>query len=162
MSFWDDLSRKVSQGTKTISQKSGELFEIAKVRLDIASEKDKIGKLYEEIGKSVYQDYKRGNMKEKQVMDKCQLIDEINYRINRLSRKAMQIKGGTVCKKCGEVVDSSQRYCHMCGRELEKFTRVVEEREDFRVEVSNGLVCSKCGVLVQEGAEYCPACGNRV
>ena len=86
MGFWEELSGKISRGTKTLSQKSSELFDIAKVKLDIASEKDKIGKLYEEFGKSVYRDYKGGNLKEKQVMDKCQLIDEINYKIIRLNR----------------------------------------------------------------------------
>lgn len=162
MSFWDDISKKVAQGTKTLSQKSGELFEIAKVKLDVASEKDKIGRLYEEIGKTVYEDYKRGSLKEKSVMDKCQLIDEINFKINRLNRKMMQIKGGTLCKRCGEVVNSSQRYCHMCGRELEKLTRVVEEGEDFKVEVSNGSICGKCGALIQHGSEFCPSCGYKL
>jgi len=162
MNFWDELSRKLSQGTKTLSQKSGELFEIAKVKLDVASERDKIGRLYEEIGKTVYEEYKRGGLKEKSVMDKCQLIDEIHYKINRLNRKLMQIKGGTLCRKCGEVVNSSQRYCHMCGRELEKVTRIVEEGEGFRVEVSNGAVCGRCGALMQQGAEYCPSCGDKL
>ncbi len=162
MCFWEELSGKISRGTKTLSQKSSELFDIAKVKLDIASEKDKIGKLYEEIGKSVYRDYKGGNLKEKQVMDKCQLIDEINYKINRLNRKVMQIKGGTVCGNCGEAVDSLQQYCHICGRKLERFTRVIEEEDDFRVEVSNGSVCGECGALVQEGSEFCPSCGKRI
>jgi RNA polymerase subunit RPABC4/transcription elongation factor Spt4 len=162
MSFWDDLSRKVSQGTRTLSQKSVELFEIAKVKLDIASEKDKIGNLYEEIGRVIYQDYRKGNLKEKSVLDKCQLIDEIYYKINRLNRKVMQIKGGTLCKRCGEAVNASQRYCHMCGRELEQPTRVVGEGEDFRVEVLNGSVCGKCGALIQQGSEFCPSCGDKL
>lgn len=161
MNFWDDLGRKVSKGTKTFSQKSVEIFEIAKVKLDIASEKDKIGRLYEEIGKSVYRDYKQGSLKEKQTTDKCKAIDELNRKIDRLNRKVTQIKGSTLCKGCGEVVGFSQEYCHVCGRELERHTRIVEEGDDFRVEISNGLMCDKCGALVQEASEFCPACGKR-
>jgi RNA polymerase subunit RPABC4/transcription elongation factor Spt4 len=162
MSFWDDLSRKVSQGTRTLSQKSGELLEIAKVKLDIASEKGRISNLYEEIGRVVYEDYRKGNLKEKPVLDKCQLIDEIYYKINRLNRKVVQIKGGSLCEGCGEVVGASQRYCHMCGRELERANRVIRDGEDFRVEVMNGSVCGKCGALIQQGSEFCPSCGDKL
>ncbi len=161
MNFWDDLSRKVSQGTKVLTQKSGEMFEIAKVKLDVASEKDKIGKLYEEIGKIIYQDYKRGALKEGEVSDKCQLIDEMNYKIKRLNQKITLIKGGSLCRTCGQVVNSSQRYCHACGRELERLARVIEDRDDCRVEVANGSVCDKCGALIQEGSEFCPSCGKK-
>ena len=49
MGFWEELSGKISRGTKTLSQKSSELFDIAKVKLDIASEKDKIGKLMRKL-----------------------------------------------------------------------------------------------------------------
>jgi RNA polymerase subunit RPABC4/transcription elongation factor Spt4 len=161
MGFWDDISRKVSYGTKVVTQKSGELFEIAKVRMDVASEKDKIGRLYEEIGKVMYKDYKAGNLKQKEIIEKCQLIDELNYKIKRLNQKVVQIKGGSLCRKCGEVVDASQRYCHTCGRELERAARVVDEGANYRVEVANGSMCGKCGALVQEGSEFCPSCGNK-
>ncbi len=162
MSFWDDLNIKVAKGAKTLSQKSGELLAIARLKLDIASEQDKIGKIYEEIGRAVYEDYKLGNLKEKQVIEKCKLIDEISHRVEQLNRRAMQIRGGILCKECGEIVGASQVYCHICGRELGSFAKVVEEGEDFSIEVSNGLVCDKCGALVQEAAEFCPSCGKKI
>lgn len=162
MNFWDDISRKISQGTKAVTQKSGELFEIAKVKMDVASEKEKISDLYEEIGKFIYSDYKKGNVKQEEIIEKCHLIDELNYKVKMLNQKVVQIRGGSLCRKCGEVVEASQRYCHVCGRELEGTTRVIDEGPHYKVEVANGSVCQKCGALAQEGSEFCPACGNRV
>lgn len=148
MSLWDDLSVRLSRGAKTLSQKSGELFAVAKLKLDIAAEEDKIDRLYRDIGKFIYEDYKRGNLKERSVMDKCELINEITHRIEQLNRRAMQIKGGALCKSCGEAVGASQVYCHICGRKLGGPGKVVEEGKDFSIEVANGLVCDKCGALV--------------
>jgi hypothetical protein len=162
MSFWDDIGKKVAQGTKIISQKSGEVFEITKVKLDIAAEKDKMAKLFEEIGRTIYENYKSDNLKSTDVVDKCQLIEEIEYKIKKLNQKVAQIKGGSLCRVCGEVVSSSQRYCHHCGRELEKSSRVIEDRDGYKVEVSNGEVCNDCGTLNQKGAEYCSACGKKL
>lgn len=162
MNLWDDISKKVSRGTKVVTKKSGELLEVTKIKMDVASERDKIGELYEEIGKMMYRDYKSGGLKHREAAEKCQLIDEHNYRIKKLNRKIVQIKGGSLCKKCGEVVEADQRYCHSCGRELESTPRVIDEGEDYKVEVENGSVCEKCGALTQEGSEFCPDCGNKV
>ena len=60
------------------------------------------------------------------------------------------------------MVGASQRYCHMCGRELERANRVIRDGEDFRVEVMNGSVCGKCGALIQQGSEFCPSCGDKL
>ena len=96
MNFWDDISRKISQGTKAVTQKSGELFEIAKVKMDVASEKEKINDLYEEIGKFIYSDYKKGNVKQEEIIEKCHLIDELNYKVKMLNQKVVQIRGGSL------------------------------------------------------------------
>jgi RNA polymerase subunit RPABC4/transcription elongation factor Spt4 len=162
MSLWDDISRKVTKGTKVVSQKSGELIEVTKIRLDMASEKDKIRKLYEDIGKAVYSSRKDGVRRESEIEANCQLIDEIQYKIRRLNQKIVQIKGGSLCKRCGQVVGPDQRYCHSCGRELELTGRVVADNDDYRVELSNGEVCKQCGALNQDGSEYCASCGKRL
>lgn len=162
MGFIDNISKKVSKGTKAIGQKSGEIFEVTKIKLDIASEKDKLEKYYEDIGKIIYKSYKEGNMEIPEVSDKCQLIDEIQQKVKSLNKKIAQIKGEGICKECGEVVSSSQRYCHHCGRELEKVSPVVENEKEYRVEVSNGVLCKECGALNEKGAEYCSSCGKEM
>jgi RNA polymerase subunit RPABC4/transcription elongation factor Spt4 len=162
MSLWEDISKKVSKGTKVVSQKSGELLEVTKIRLDMASEKDKIRKLYEEIGKAVYNSHKDGVRREAEIEANCQLIDEIQYKIRRLNQKIVQIKGGSLCKRCGEVVGSNQRYCHGCGRELELTSMVVADNDDYKVEISNGEVCKQCGALNQSGSDYCASCGKKL
>jgi len=162
MGFIDDISKKISKGTRIIGQKSGEVFEVTKVKLDIASERDKLEKLYEDIGKMVYEIHKEGSMEIPDISDKCRLIDEVQYKIKSLNRKIVQIKGGSLCKKCGEVVSPTQRYCQHCGRELEQVSSVVENKEDYRVEVSNGVVCKECGAFNEKGSEYCSSCGDEM
>jgi len=162
MSIWDDIGKKVSQGTKILSQKSSEVFEVTKVKLDIAAEKDRINKLYEEIGKAVYENYKAGNPKSPDVTDKCQLIDEIEYKIKKLNQKTVHLKGGSICRDCGEIVNATQQYCHHCGRKLERTSRVVEDKDGYKVEVSNGEVCEDCGTLNQIGADFCSNCGKKL
>ncbi len=161
MGFIDDIGKRISRGTKVLGQKSGEFIEVTRIKLDIASEKDKLEKLYEEIGKIAYQFYKDGSGDMPQISDQCRLIDEIQQKIKILNKKIVQVKGGSLCKECGEVVSTTQRYCHHCGRELERTNAVVENEKEYRVEVSNGVVCKECGALNEEDAEYCASCGNK-
>lgn len=161
MGFIDEIARKISKGTEIIGRKSGEMLEITKIKLDMASEKDKLEELYEEIGKAVYDTYKKGELQFPEVADKCKLIDDIHYRIRRLKQKIAEIKGGSICRDCGEVVSPTQRYCHQCGRKLEPVSTVVEDREGYKLEITNGVVCQDCGTLNEAGSQYCSSCGKK-
>ena len=56
--FGKKVSKTVTKTYKVATEKSGKLIEEAKLRMQIASENDKISEKLEEIGAAVYEDFK--------------------------------------------------------------------------------------------------------
>lgn len=109
MAFIDDV-KKV---TKSIAQKTGDLMEISKLNLSISQEKDKIGRLYSEIGKAVYEKYKAGN--DLGFGEKCASIAEIERKIDELQQKLCELKNVKKCPSCGAELSMDSAYCPKCG-----------------------------------------------
>lgn len=109
MAFLDDLKK----ATKNIAQKTGEIVEISKLNLSISQEKDKISKIYADIGKAVYEQYKQGN--DIGFGDKCAVIAEHERTIEELQQKILEIKNVKKCPSCGTEVGLDIAYCPQCG-----------------------------------------------
>ncbi|AGC68483.1 hypothetical protein Cst_c14940 [Thermoclostridium stercorarium subsp. stercorarium DSM 8532] len=109
MALIDDLKK----ATKNIAQKTGELVEISKLNLSISQEKDKVEKLYAEIGKAVYEQYKAGN--DVGFSDKCAAIAEIENKIEELQQKIRELRNVKKCPSCGAEVEADTVYCPKCG-----------------------------------------------
>lgn len=109
MAFLDDLKR----ATKNIAQKTGDMVEISKLNMSISQEKDKIARIYSDIGKAVYEQYKSGN--DVGFADKCDIISEHERKIEELQQKILEIKNVKKCSSCGTEVSVDTAFCPQCG-----------------------------------------------
>lgn len=109
MAFLDDLKK----ATKNIAQKTGDMVEISKLNLSISQEKDKINKIYTEIGQAVYEQYKAGN--DVGFGDKCAVIVEHQKAIEELQQKILELKNAKKCYSCGAEVSVDVAFCPQCG-----------------------------------------------
>jgi hypothetical protein len=87
-----EIPKQVSKTYKIASEKSGQLIEEAKLRLQIASTNDKITEKLGEIGALVYEDYKAGNQTYADFEELCKDIEESEVAISNMKSKILTMK----------------------------------------------------------------------
>jgi DNA repair exonuclease SbcCD ATPase subunit len=112
MSMWDRLRK----GTQTVSEKSGELLEMAQTRAAITKlETEKIRK-FTELGELTYRVYNREDVADAEMERLC---DEIRELDRELEAHRERLEGDTlVCPGCSRPVKPEARYCSECGQSL--------------------------------------------
>jgi DNA-directed RNA polymerase subunit RPC12/RpoP len=111
-----DFVNELKKFGKNVAQKSSDIIEITKLNMSISQERDKINKLYREIGEAVYQQYKLGN--DLGFGDKCGQVFEVESKIEEYQNKIMQIKNLAKCPGCGSEVGTETIYCSYCGAKV--------------------------------------------
>lgn len=109
MAFLDNLKRTA----KNIAQRTGDMVEIQKLNMGISQEKDKIRKIYTEIGEEVYQQFKAGN--DLGYTEKCSEITEYEAKIEELQEKQMKLKNSKKCPSCSSEISADTAFCPKCG-----------------------------------------------
>ncbi len=112
MAFMDDLKKF----GKNVAQKSSDMVETTKLNMSISQEKEKINKLYYEIGAAVYEQYKLGN--DLGLGDKCMQIAEYEAKVEEFQAKILEIKNAAKCPGCGAEVSAETAFCANCGTKI--------------------------------------------
>ena len=116
MGFFDDVKKSVSSAAKTVAQKSSEVVETTKLNMTISQEKEKIEKIYSEVGKAVVEEYKMGN--DKGFAEKCEEVKAIEAQIAELQQKVLELKNASKCPGCGAEITTDVAFCPKCGTKL--------------------------------------------
>ena len=156
---------KVATDTyNTVADKSGKIIEEAKSKLSILDMEKEIGKIYEQIGISIYQRYEEGEELDKDLTKECKKIDKLNKEIADLNTKILFNKGLRVCEKCDETVPKDALFCPSCGEKqkavkIKKSTKKADKQE--KVEVTKEHVCPQCGKIEPSESRFCTKCGYK-
>jgi len=131
MSFFNDLGKKTTETTAKIATE-------AKLKIEIAENKEKIKDLYIELGRKVYENYVREeklNIHEF-ISDDCSKIDEISKKIENARKEILVLNNKKMCKKCYAEIETDYIFCPQCG---EKQTEVetVLQKADQKLEESD-------------------------
>ena len=113
----DKIKDTITTTAGVVAKKSSELYERAKISLTITGIKNDIDKLYNEIGKMVYEG-RNDEMPSELIEQKCNEIDEKFEAISALRSERAAYKNVKVCPACGAEVSPQSTYCANCG---EKF-----------------------------------------
>ena len=96
---------KVATDTyNTVADKSGKLIEEAKSRISISDMEKEIDKMYESMGLTIYENYKKGEDVGKTFTKECKKIDKLNKEIGELNKKILFNKGLRECENCDEKI----------------------------------------------------------
>ncbi len=109
MEFYD----KVKQTAEVAGEKIGQFTDITKVRLEIAEAKRGIKKLYEELGKSLY-----NGKSDAELTALCEQLDAKNQELLLLQNRLNSLLGKKECDNCGKNNEKGAKYCANCGYEL--------------------------------------------
>jgi len=161
MAFLENIGKKVSEAAQAAAKKSSELVEVTKLNSSIGSEEDKIRKLYEQIGKNVYQKFTAGEEIYLEANDACLEIQTREATIKGLKQKILEVKNIRICEQCGAELDRATAFCSKCGTKQEPL-KSPEQAEDNAEKQSSSGFCGSCGSAVDAGTAFCSNCGARI
>ena len=130
MGFFDKLSKKASETYQVTKEKATNLSEEIKLKGKVTELKEKIEKLYNEIGVIVYNEVKDGkDVSKEEVTAKCEEISEAKDDIEKIQDELLSLKNVRKCAKCGEQLDIEDSFCCKCGAEQPKQEKVEVKEE---------------------------------
>lgn len=117
MSTWDDFKNTLYSAGKDITQKTKDVSEIAKLKLDIKSKEDFVERQYVALGKAYYLAHKddEGTAEEAQFA----IITEALEDIEKMQQEVLNIQGAATCPKCGASMSENATFCSKCGARMD-------------------------------------------
>ena len=118
-SFFEDLGKKISETTETVTSKAEEMMEIQRLKgqirtLERGNDADLLA-----MGRFLYEKYQAGEVMEEEVQTLCEKIDQRTESMEKHQAKIETIKGTTSCTNCGKQVAKEMAYCPYCGAKKE-------------------------------------------
>ena len=130
MGFFDKLSKKASETYQVTKEKATNLSEEIKLKGKVTELKEKIEKIYKEIGVIVYNEVKDGkDVSKEEITAKCEEISKAKDDIEKIQDELLSLKKVRKCVKCGEQLDIEDSFCCKCGAEQPKQEKVEVKNE---------------------------------
>lgn len=158
MAFFDNMGKKLGEAAQAAAKKSGELVEVTKLNVNINSEEDKMQKLYNQIGKKVYDKYSSTGAADEDFIEDCEAIKVHEQTVKSLRDKILEVKSMKACVGCGAELERNQIFCSKCGTRNE----VPQAAEPAQQTAPASVTCPACGAVLQTGSVFCTNCGSKV
>ena len=138
MSFWDQLSEKVTNGANTVSESAKKMAEIVKLNRQIDKLKSEIETKYADIGKMVKREL-LDKLDSDEIKIMAQEIDSMQAEMAQMKKAVYDLKGVKTCPECGVKIASEDTFCPSCGLKQEEQVveipaedvEIVEDGEDI-------------------------------
>lgn len=144
MDFFNKLGKKATEAYKGAADKTGKIAKEAKIRMKIGELKAEINNIYEDIGKSIYENHVREEKQDiaNELEEKCTKIDCLSDEIETCLKQCLELKDKRKCSKCYAEIEKDAKFCPKCGTEQEnveetaKEVEIVEDRRDEKTETT--------------------------
>ena len=118
MGVFEDVIIKVRTATDFAGRKTGEIVEIAKLRLAVSELEGKISREFLELGKKVYNAAKERTDCTEYVNTKAEAVDKLYLELESLNDRIAELKSEKRCSKCGFANAQDANFCQKCGTGL--------------------------------------------
>lgn len=145
MGLFDDLTKTIVKGGNAVVDKVKEVSEIASDTAAMEKEKVALEKLYNNIGKKMFEEYKDDLLSK--FPEEVGKIEDSLKKIAIAKENINDKRGTRVCPACGKEIPKGSSFCTSCGR---------------RVTKSTSAFCPSCGKEVSKNSAFCPACGTAI
>lgn len=154
MGFFDGISKKGAEISSSLQESMNKSQKESKCKKTMTENKNRIEKIYSEIGVKVYEKREFNEELITFINEKVEELDKLNKENEELRREILILNNKKICPNCGKEVEISTTFCPNCGAEQEKI-----EVEAF---VPKGKrKCSGCGEIIDDKNEFCPKCGAK-
>ncbi len=131
MEFFDKLGKKASEAYKVTADKTGKLAKEAKLRMKMGELKSEINKIYEDIGKKIYENHVLEEKKDisNQIEEQCTKIDCLSDEIESILKQCLELKDKRQCPNCYAEIEKDVKFCPECGAKQDIIEEPVKEVE---------------------------------
>ena len=142
MAIFDDVVVNAKTAASAVSKKAGELYDLSKLRITLASLRSDLNKQYQTLGEAVYNE---AGEEEIEVI-KAEIAD-IKQNIVDVEKILTASRNTVRCPQCGQKLNKNAAFCFTCGAAIPK---------------QPNPTCVRCGAELVNDAAFCFKCGARV
>ena len=125
MAFFDELSDRIINTSKTAVSKAKEVADITKLKTEIISEENRIKSLYAEIGKMFCE--KEAGEIDPEYQPLLEKVAVSKAAIAEYKAEIQKIKGTCQCPECGAEAAADAQFCSACGAPMPPKDHTVEK-----------------------------------
>lgn len=151
MAFFDELTRGIKATSQTVAQKTKEISETVQIKSQMNAEKDTIARLYEAIGKQVFES--ADEAAEQKFVSEFASIRSAMSKLAELEASLADMDGCILCPDCGAKIDKRSRFCMKCGAPVE----VSEGAEAKEAKTAEIILASETEAVVETSTEEAEA-----
>ena len=118
MAIWDDIAKKAAALSDKAVKQARDLSEVAKLKLQIAEAEKAVEDSYTQLGR-LYAAAHRSDYEEG-FASVMAAVTNAEQTVKTLRQQLQDVKGVTVCEKCGAEVAKDAAFCSTCGAEIPK------------------------------------------
>ena len=127
------VSKKTGEVVEVVAKKAEQTVEITKIKSQNITKQRNNQRDFKDIGKIVYEKYKKGEVVDEAYIELCEAISEREESISKSKEEIAAWKGLEVCPKCNSHMDADAAYCPKCGEKVEE-AKKSENEERFEEE----------------------------
>lgn len=120
MSIWDDIAKGASDAASFAAKKTGELTNVAKMKLALHSEETKLNECYADIGRMYYTYQRDGKDLVAEIASRISDADASHEKIAAIKAELADLQDSVVCASCGSKINKGFEFCPICGTKQEK------------------------------------------
>ena len=139
MGFFDNLSKKATETYKNTTDKTNRMAREMKLKSYIGENKNRIERIYTEIGRKVHEKHIEGKANEIDEYIKPELdeIAEVTRKIDNMNSEIRKINNLKLCDSCFAEISLDSKFCPKCGAKQEE---IVEEKNTIEAVVTSDPV----------------------
>lgn len=118
MDSFDKTVQKAKEVFNTACQKTGEVVNIQKLKIDLAALQSRLTKAYAALGKIEYKKIKDTAVDDIAVKAAVAEIENLLQEGHNLKEEIDKLQGKATCLNCGARVDKGASFCSVCGAKL--------------------------------------------
>ncbi|MCH3986755.1 MAG: zinc ribbon domain-containing protein [Lachnospiraceae bacterium] len=127
MGLFNKFSDQISGVGKNISNSTQQFVNETKIQASIREKKNTINEALLNLGKAYYTAH--ADDKDSEFAGTIEAIRSEYKSIDELKRQLSDVRGKTICPKCGAEIDKDVAFCPKCGANLAEAAKAEKEKE---------------------------------
>ena len=112
------VSKKTGEVVDVVAKKTEQTVEIQKIKGKIRTMERNNERDYQDIGKMIYEKFKKGEEVDAQFVELCEAIKGREAEIEKAKEDVAELKGQDVCPACKAHVEPDATFCPKCGAKM--------------------------------------------
>lgn len=147
-SFFENIKTAIKKAGRTVSDKTREVTQSAKLSAEINGAKANMENAFAELGKKYYSI--SGSSPDPELAELCSKIDGFKKVIAEKELELKKVKGERICHECGKTVtDKTAVFCPFCGMKMEDDAGE-EQANDQATETEETVAQDEAGESAEE------------